>query len=48
VFTEWTYAPNFSVIRAETIVRRSFAVKVAPKVVAIVCPVEEWPFYFAH
>jgi hypothetical protein len=48
LFTEWHIDLNFSVIRADTIVRRSFAVKVSPKVVAIAFPQNEWAYHFAH
>jgi hypothetical protein len=48
LFTEWNVSLDYSVIRAETIIRRSFAIKVSPKVVSIVCPQNEWAYHFAH
>ena len=48
LFTEWEHSIDFSVIPAESIVRRSFAVKVSPKVAAIIRPLDDWAYHFTH
>jgi hypothetical protein len=48
LFTEWDVSVAYSVIRVDVILRRCFAVKVSPKVVAVVRPSNEWPYHFTH
>jgi hypothetical protein len=48
LFTEWNVALSYSVIRADTIIQRSFAVNVSPKIGAIVFPQHKWAYHFAH
>jgi hypothetical protein len=48
LFTEWNFSATYSVINVDAIVRRCFAVKVAPTVAAIVRPSNEWPYHFTH
>ena len=48
IFTEWDFSLDYRVIKADTIVRRSFVVKVAPKVISVVRPIHEWPNQFAQ
>ena len=48
IFTEWDFSLDYRVIKADTVKRRSFVVKVAPKVISVVRPIHEWPNQFAQ